>query len=158
MFFTEEVEKCPLCGHVGRLVDVATGKTFWQSPERREEGIAAQAEAPAPVPRAPYPVSLVCPQCGHTEFRATRPDSWVAFVWDRVCKNCNTRYTPPTPLWAGVVFIVAGLLLAGWGALSIFMGLLTGDPLGMVCWGTLGVLGLLAIIHGIRSLANPGKA
>jgi hypothetical protein len=168
-FVTEEVAKCPLCGNVGGLTDVATGKPFWQSREVSEEGITTQPQvfqerwqepAPASAPTGPYPVSKVCPQCGHTEFRQTRPESWVAFGWDRICKSCNTRYTPPTPVWAGVVFILAGLPLAGMGLLTL-IGITLSGPVGLpnlLCWGPLGLAGLLSIIHGIRSLANPGKA
>jgi hypothetical protein len=69
-------------------------------------------------------------------------------------------YTPPTPVWAGVVFILAGLplMIVGFGA--VILGLASGNVLrvpGMACEGFLGFLGLLAIIQGIRTLARPGK-
>src|SRR5262245_21645232 len=75
------------------------------------------------------PVSEACPACGGTQYRRVRPTTWVAFASDRVCSACNTRYTPPTPVWAGVLFIVAGLLLAGFGAFSIIIRLASGNPL-----------------------------
>jgi hypothetical protein len=41
-----------------------------------------------------------------------KPDRLVAFADDRVCKSCGTRYTPPTPKWAGVLLIVIGAFFA----------------------------------------------
>jgi hypothetical protein len=121
-----------------------------------------------PTPRPPtpslvkhsYPVSRVCPSCGHAEFKARRPERLVAFTWDRVCKACGTRYTPPTPLWAGVVFLAVGLLLFSFGSISIGLRLLSGNLVGvpaMACEGFLAFLGLLAILQGTRSILKPGK-
>ena len=112
-------------------------------------------------PPTRFPVSKVCPACGSTEFKQVRPNTWIAFSWDRVCKGCNTRYTPPTPIWAGIVFIVIGLPLLSMSAVDIFIRLINGQMAGVAgigCTALLGILGLLAMIHGIRSLANPGKA
>ena len=54
-------------------------------------------------------------------FKRVKPASDLAFTWDRVCKDCGTRYTPPTPRWARVLFAVVGigilvgsLLTAAW--------------------------------------------
>lgn len=94
------------------------------------------------------------------EYGKRRPETWVAFTSDRVCKACGTRYTPPTPVWAGILFIVGGLLLAGFGALSIIGELLSRTPascLGTVCSGLFGLVGLLMIGQGTRSLLNQGK-
>lgn len=107
-----------------------------------------------------YPVSKLCPKCGNAEFKKRRPEKWIAFSWDRVCKACGTRYTPPTPVWAGVVFILAGLPLAGFGGLSVVARFISGAPVGlpaMACEGFLGFLGVLAIVQGIRALARPGR-
>jgi hypothetical protein len=66
-----------------------------------------------------YPVSPVCPQCGEaTRFETRRPKGFVAFTNDRVCKVCGTRYTPPTPRWAGAVWVVAGLFLVAAGLVA----------------------------------------
>jgi hypothetical protein len=46
-------------------------------------------------------------------------------------------------------------------AVDIFIRLINGQMAGVAgigCTALLGILGLLAMIHGIRSLANPGKA
>jgi hypothetical protein len=57
------------------------------------------------------PISKKCPNCQGVDFKGIKPEGLVAFTNDRECKNCGTRYTPPTPLWAAVVFIVVGLLI-----------------------------------------------
>lgn len=112
----------------------------------------------APKPKGPYPVSTVCPNCGHKEFQSIRPESWIAFTKDRICQSCQTRYTPPTPAWASLVFLLAGLLLAGFGLFSLTLHIRSGDPAGllaMVIEGSLGLLGILAIVHGFRELFRP---
>ena len=91
---------------------------------------------------------------------ALRSEEFVAFASDRVCKSCDTRNTPPTPAWAGVVFILVGLPLAALGAFAIVNRLASGNPLGlpaMACEGFLGFLGLLAIGRGVRAIFRPGK-
>jgi hypothetical protein len=114
----------------------------------------------SPSSRGPYPVSRVCPECGETGYKGVRPERLVAFTWDHVCKSCGTRYTPPTPTWASVVFILAGLFLGAFGGRAILQ-LAGGNLLAIpevACEGFLGLLGVLAIIQGIRSLSNPGRA
>lgn len=71
--------------------------------------------------RPKYPVSANCPQCGSESYKRVKPDAELAFAYDRVCKECDTRYTPPTPGWArgvyaglGLVFLVAGVGLGFW--------------------------------------------
>lgn len=150
-------DKCSQCG--------GDGASEVAKEVRRIRGMQSQAEQRAQsagIGGAPiaFPVSVLCPQCGHHEYTAQRPQSWVSFTWDRVCKQCGCIYTPPTPRWAAIVFIVAGLLLSGFGFLSVAAHLSSGNPLGvpaMVCEGFLGVLGVLSIIQGIRSLSTPGK-
>jgi hypothetical protein len=58
---------------------------------------------------AMYPVSKTCPECDGTNFRRVKPATRIAFTDDRVCRDCGSRYTPPTPLWAALVFIAIGL-------------------------------------------------
>jgi hypothetical protein len=106
------------------------------------------------------PVSKVCPKCGGTKYTKRKPRATVAFVFDRVCSDCGTRYAPPTPTWAGLVFLLAGLLLSIFGFPALILGLIRGDACAipaMLIHGALGVMGLLALIFGIKSLANPGK-
>jgi hypothetical protein len=109
-------------------------------------------------PNRSYPVSKVCPKCANTEYKRRKPDKWIAFTADRVCTACQTRYTPPTPTWAGVVFILVGLALAGVGFLGVIIGLLRGleGVPAMICEGSVGVIGVLAMVHGVKSLINQG--
>ncbi len=55
-----------------------------------------------------YPVSKCCPNCGSTSYQVKDPEGLIGFAYDRVCNKCHTRYTPPTPWWAGYAFIAAG--------------------------------------------------
>jgi rubredoxin len=139
--------RCPRCGadqvQVAELLDQDRAKRV-QSVYRMEN----------------YPVSRVCPKCGSSEYSKRRTQKWIAFTSNRVCKSCSTRYTPPTPAWAGVIFILAGFLLVGIGGISILARLPTANPLelpAMACEGFIGFLGALAIIHGIRSLLRLRK-
>ncbi|VTR93634.1 unnamed protein product [Gemmata massiliana] len=106
-----------------------------------------------------FPVSRTCPKCRGEKYKRVKPLGWIAFKWDRVCKDCATRYTPPTPWWAALTFVGVGLLLAGFGGISVLLGMLKGDPLrlpAIACEGFLGIIGCLSIYHGLRSLFNPG--
>lgn len=131
----------------------------------------SQVEAPRPTPqqkwqeaKAPlggYPISKVCPSCGNAEFKKRRPDRLVAFTYDRICRACGTRYTPPTPLWAALAFLLVGLVLLGFGGTSVIFAVLSGQVVGipaMLCNGFLAILGLLAIGQGITGLFSAGKA
>jgi hypothetical protein len=60
---------------------------------------------------AKVPISRKCPKCQGTDFKRVKPERPIAFTDDRECKSCGTRYTPPTPLWAAVVFIAIGALI-----------------------------------------------
>jgi hypothetical protein len=84
----------------------------------------------------------------------------MAFSWDRICKACDTRYTPPTPVWAAILFILGGLPLATFGVVGVVLHLAGGTVLSLLALAvesSLGVLGLAAIIHGVRSLALSGN-
>ena len=54
--------------------------------------------------------STTCPNCGLAKYRNVAPES-AHFVYDRICKDCDTRYTPPTPNWMAAIGISAGLLI-----------------------------------------------
>jgi hypothetical protein len=113
-----------------------------------------------PAPPPPPPVSRVCPRCGGVSFRSVRPKGMIAFGWDRVCKGCGTQYTPPTPRWAGIAFVILGLPLTAFGGVSIALRVGSGNVLGipaMACEGFVAVLGVLAVVRGIRSFISPGK-
>lgn len=123
---------------------------------------AAAPEAPPPSaqPEGPVPVAQVCPKCSSGNHKRVKPRAWVAFRWDRVCKECQTRYTPPTPTWAALLFLLAGSLLTGVGFLGVAFAILRGDPVAIptaVCEGFVGAIGCAAVVHGIRSLIKPGE-
>jgi hypothetical protein len=104
-----------------------------------------------------YPISKICPKCANTTFSTARSRKWVAFTNDRVCKDCGTRYTPPTPMWGAVVLILAGLGLAGFMAVSLILRVLSGAVWAvpaMACEAFLGFLGIVAIIQGVRGLSH----
>jgi hypothetical protein len=171
--------RCNYCG--GDLADrqaVAARKAGQQGFAPGSASVApSPAYAECPFCRAPNPtadrcdkcgydfkqtvrVAATCPSCGGTSYRRIRPNRFIAFTHDRICKDCKTRYVPPTPVWAAFVFILAGLPLAGifgWFALARMV---EGNPAGlpaMAVEGLLALLGLLAIGQGLRALLNPGK-
>ena len=85
-----------------------------------------------------------------------KPKHLVAFAADRVCKGCLTRYSPPTPLWGGVVFLISTGIF---GLLGFFLiGLLFGPSLlGLACEGVFCVFALVVFIRGIRLLIDAAK-
>ncbi|MFO0810320.1 MAG: hypothetical protein U0746_16985 [Gemmataceae bacterium] len=91
-----------------------------------------------------HPVSAICPACGGNDYKSVQPATMVSFTWDRVCKACSTRYTPPTPAWARAVFGVVGLAALG-GAAVMAYGTLTGAKhqpmLGLITPLVIGVVG-----------------
>jgi hypothetical protein len=105
-----------------------------------------------------YPIASNCPQCGSKDFKRVKVEDRIAFTEDRKCTACGTRYTPPTPAWAAVVFILLGILIAAVGIVFGFAFLIRKDDVRLrdLVYGTiLTVFGLSAIIYGIRSLRRP---
>ncbi len=108
-----------------------------------------------------YPISDVYPRCGHPRFQRTYPDTIVAFKSDRICLECGTRYTPPTPRWAGVVFILLGLFFA-WVLVSLILAMTfdrflgvgdRGVSRGLVVGIVSGcVLAAAAVVYGVRAV------
>ena len=127
--------------------------------------IRPREKDPRPVPtevrwpeiQPPVPLARQCPKCDGRRYRRVRPQARVAFVMDRVCLDCGARYSPPTPTWAAVVFVTAGILLAGVGLLDLL--LLAGSrntcavP-SMIVDGFLIAGGVLAVRHGVLSMTG----
>ena len=67
-----------------------------------------------------YPIGSKCPACGSIQHKKVRSEAMIAFTQDRVCQNCSTRYTPPTPIWARSVFGVLGLGAVGFGCTALY--------------------------------------
>jgi uncharacterized protein (DUF983 family) len=100
-----------------------------------------------------------CPRCGGREFSRCKPKAWVAFVSDRKCKACGTRYTPPTPLWAAFIFIVVGVgtLVGGLAFVELLVSRESPNPLGLAFWACIATVGGAALWHGVRALLKRGR-
>jgi hypothetical protein len=51
----------------------------------------------------------------------------IAFAQDRICSACSTRYTPPTPAWARLVFGIVGFAALGFGGFGLYDALVRGN-------------------------------
>jgi hypothetical protein len=103
------------------------------------------------------PVSRICPQCGGKEYTLRKPKHLVAFTADRVCKACLTRYSPPTPPWGGVLFLLAAPVLGLLGLVLIALLFGPFSILGLACEGVLGFFVPVVFIGGIRILIESAK-
>ena len=97
---------------------------------------------------SPHPVSAVCPQCGSSRYRKVDPDWQPAIVNDRVCLDCQTRYSPPPPQVIGVFVIVVGAGCIAAGCWFFYRLIFGGDaayvnPLYSFMMVAAGVLGIL---------------
>src|SRR6516164_4403820 len=86
--------------------------------ETRNFGNRAQCSEPR-VNVGRYPVATSCPDCGCKEYRRVKVNRPVAFTDDRECVACGARYTPPTPVWAAVIFILLGVLITAVGGTGV---------------------------------------
>jgi hypothetical protein len=108
-----------------------------------------------------YPISETCPECGQTTFKGVKPETFVAFTEDRICLGCGTRYTPSTPTWAAIVFLIVGTGIVLVALLGIGLELLrpaggcSGQMTYFICFPILAV-GIACVIYGIRTLKNRG--
>lgn len=118
--------------------------------------------------KKPVEYASACPNCGKVRSKKVQPDTLIAFVSDRICLSCKTRYRLPTPLWAAIVFVVIGILMAGLALMELVIRLLSTDFMGDLQKANpnaflIGVdivflvVGGRMFYHGIRCLANPGK-
>ena len=113
-----------------------------------------------------YPVSKCCPQCGSTEYSRQKTEATIAFASDRVCKSCQTRYTPPTPVWAAIVFIGIGFLLILVGTifapLAISSFFFKHDPLASLGQSlrliAIASVGILCLVFGVKALRRNREA
>jgi hypothetical protein len=116
-------------------------------------------------PTGPFPNSEVCPKCSSANYRRVRPVAQLAWKWDRVCRECETRFTPPVPRWGGFLYIFVGSLITLPSIVlvpalvsSLIAGEIPRRPVGMVvgvvvCLG----VGVPTIIRGVRILTRPGE-
>jgi uncharacterized protein (DUF983 family) len=161
---------CPSCGRFnfpeelaarGFTCDLCRGLIPVPEDCPKNEAITSEPllRNPAVVPEHPlpgsggYPVSKVCPNCGHAKFQRRYPERFLALTWDRVCRACNTRYTPPTPAWAPVAYFAVGLMSVCLGGVILVLSRGFGFKGAVV----LGCVGIAAIVQGWRELGKPGK-
>jgi len=99
---------------------------------------------------ADYSISVACPKCRCRDYTKATPDATIAFKMDRVCKRCGTRYTPPTPRWAGGLFMLCGFLILGINAFRFQEGL-------TMPFVVLAFPGFIAFAYGLRYLFFPTR-
>jgi hypothetical protein len=122
--------------------------------------IYAQMGRVADSPWASPLVSEQCPTCGSTEYTKLRPEATrITFAADRKCKGCATRYAIPTPGWASVLLVVAGVTLIASG---LCLGLVIGADSKSYrtvfgCSMVFGVIGFGAIRVGVRAIFQSAK-
>ncbi|MFL5328128.1 MAG: hypothetical protein ACJ8C4_04380 [Gemmataceae bacterium] len=108
---------------------------------------------------AKRPIATICPACSGKEFKIAKPDRFVAFANDRICKACGIGYRLPTPIWAGLVFAVIGLgmLLGGLVTVGVLLRHPFPNPIGLAINSCVAVCGALALWHGLKAIFQPGK-
>jgi len=83
----------------------------------------------------------------------------VAYAKDRICNECGTRYAPPTPRWAGWVFILIGIPpFAVW--MFVIFARMEGNRSAVnayPCFLLFGVIGMLCIGKGFATLVASKK-
>jgi hypothetical protein len=114
------------------------------------------------------PVSKICPSCGSDQFRKVRSKRRISFSDDRICLKCKTRFAPPTPRWAGILFVVFGAIVFITGSLLTVLSLLdipnyskpsgpTSNPLVVMALAIpMIVIGGASVAHGIRAISKAG--
>jgi hypothetical protein len=75
-----------------------------------------------------------------------------------VCRACNTRYTPLTPAWAVVIFLLSGLALPFLGLILTSLLVPLFSLAGLICEGLFLALGVAVFVGGIRELVNTERA
>jgi hypothetical protein len=150
-------ERCPLCGGDP---DGAVAQEVQR--ERDAQGQTATPTA-GPTLSEPatiaFPVSATCPKCASAQFTRVPPTSLVAFAKDRVCTQCGTQYTPPTPLWGSLLFLALGgiflLISIGGFVLVVATDSIRPRTISGVIGGS--ILGGALLAFGIGSLGKSDK-
>ena len=109
-----------------------------------------------------YPISKACPKCGNDKYTKTAAEALISFAPDRICTKCRYRYTPPTPRWAGAVFLICGLAIMGLGAFFVIDHWKNArQPPGVwfhVTTVLCSFLGVAVVIFGAKNLFAPARA
>ncbi len=104
-----------------------------------------------------------CPECGSSRSKEApmRQGEIFVIVRDRICKECDARYRPPTPKWAPFGLLIAGAaVLCGGGALAL--GVLSGGMAqqrmqALVVVPILIGFGAALLVYGVRMLLSPSS-
>jgi uncharacterized protein YneF (UPF0154 family) len=81
---------------------------------------------------SPHPISQTCPKCGSARHKKVDPDWQPAIIKDRMCLECDTRYSPPPPAYLGIVVIVLSIAIGLAGGWFLYRYLFNRDPGGWV--------------------------
>ena len=103
------------------------------------------------MPRSSYPaaVSKVCPKCGSKKYKNAPAGDALVVQKDRICKECATRYAPPTPAWAPFAAMLAGAAIVTFAGLNIYDRYVSHQSYFHFKWlPTLGIAGTGAAIIG----------
>jgi hypothetical protein len=106
-----------------------------------------------------FPICRKCPNCHGSDFKRLKPKRPIAFTDDRECKSCGTRYTPPTPLWAAVLFLVIGVCILLVDMFAIWVGFVRGGTFWLALRVYVFLLmtlstGVGCIVFGLRSIRS----
>jgi hypothetical protein len=74
------------------------------------------------MPRSSYPAppSKVCPKCGSKKYRSAPAGDSLVIQKERICKECETRYSPPIPPWAPFGAMLAGAAVLTFAGLNVY--------------------------------------
>jgi hypothetical protein len=82
-----------------------------------------------------------------------KPDTFVYFRVDRLCTRCPTYYSPPTPVWAALLFFLLGNGLAGLAIPLVLHQLRRGPDACGLFWTLLcSVIGVMCMVQGAKYL------
>src|SRR5262245_3080660 len=144
-FTPQDLER--LAGPIGILAGIIT---ILAQPQARAALFKGQPSAS----RSKFPVSAACPKCGGTAYAVVAPETPLAFVSDRTCNACGTRYTPPTPKWGAALFVLLGLFLLGfaiYSAITNTMSVLYPGVFARLVEGVIGFAASGVMVFGIKA-------
>ena len=76
------------------------------------------------------------------------------FAPDRLCVQCRTDYSPPTPLWAALTFLILGGALAAVFVPAVLFAARRMDTCSFVSSAVLGTIGVLCAARGVGYLVR----
>lgn len=101
------------------------------------------------------PIAYDCPYCRNNEYTKIKPNKTIYWAKDRVCTLCQTRYTPPTPIWGSMLFLILGAILAIASVVPIWGSIFPLNPCSLITiplFSLLMAMGIIACIEGVQSM------